>query len=106
MLYPILKTIIDTTIAQYVCQQCQWKVDENCISVGDTTENDIHLDITCPHCHAHAHIHAEIANMSSQIIQTTAASPIPKNEHALKDSDIQTITENLENAHSIEDLLN
>lgn len=44
--------------------------------------------------------------MSSQIIQTTAASPIPKNEHALKDSDIQTITENLENAHSIEDLLN
>ena len=107
MLYPILKTIIDTTITQYLCQQCQGKVDENCISVGGTTDTQIHLDIICPHCQAHAHVHAEVANVQSQIIHTqSSTSPIPKNINALQDADIEAVEQNIHNAQSVEDLLN
>ncbi len=107
MLYSILKTIIDTTITQYTCQSCQWKIDENSVTVGETNENQIHLDITCPHCQSHAHIHAEVANIHAQITHTEGkhVNSIKKNVNAIKDADIQAVTENLQNIQSIEDLL-
>ncbi len=106
MLYSILKTIIDTTIAQYACQNCQWKIDENSVTVGETNASQIHLDITCPHCQSHAHIHAEVANVHTQVTHTPQANThMKKNENVIKESDIQAITENLQNIQSIEDLL-
>jgi DNA-directed RNA polymerase subunit RPC12/RpoP len=109
MLYSILKTIIETTIVQYICQSCQWKIDENSVTVGETTDNQIHLDIHCPHCESHAHIHAEVANVNSQIIHTKngwlAPSIMPKNENAIKDADIRAISDNIGNIRSVEDLL-
>ncbi len=78
--------------------------------VGETNENQIHLDITCPKCQSHAHIHAEVANVHTQITHTHSGSEkgqksLQKNENALKDADIQAVTENLQNIHSVEDLL-
>lgn len=106
MLYSILKTIIDTTISQYACQNCQWKIDENSVTVGETNASQIHLDIICPHCQSHAHIHAEVANVHTQITQTPQSNtPMKKNENAIKESDIQAVSENLQNIQSIEDLL-
>lgn len=110
MLYSILKTIIDTTIVQYNCQNCQWKIDENSVTIGETNENQIHLDIICPHCQSHAHIHAEVANVNTQITHTRLGSggdqrSLKKNENAIKDTDIQAVTENLQHIRSVEDLL-
>ncbi len=110
MLYSILKTIIDTTIVQYTCQNCQGKIDENSVTIGETNENQIHLDITCHHCQSHAHIHAEVANVHAQITHSHTGwlkdkPSLKKNENALKDADIQAVTENLQNIQSVEDLL-
>jgi DNA-directed RNA polymerase subunit RPC12/RpoP len=110
MIYSILKTIIDTTIVQYICQNCSGKIDENSVSIGEATDNQIHLDITCPHCQAQAHIHAEVANVQPiggqhQVVSNQEKKLIPKNENALKEIDIQNVEKSLETIQSVEDLL-
>lgn len=110
MLYSILKTIIDTTISQYICQSCSGKIDENALHIQGIADNMLHMDVYCPHCQSHAHINAEIANMSfdSSVLSeqnTVIQKVMQKNEHAIKDEDIKTIEQNLQNSQSIEDLL-
>jgi DNA-directed RNA polymerase subunit RPC12/RpoP len=114
MLYSILKTIIETTIVQYVCQNCQGKINESSIELGEILGNQIHLDITCPHCQSKTHIHAEVANIQSHLGGTILGSTppdksperiIPKNDAALQEKDIEEIQKSLEGTQSIEDLL-
>ena len=105
MLYSILKTIVDTTITQYICQSCNQKIDENSVVVWETSDTQIHLDITCPHCAANAQIHAEVANVTANIIHARQWVHLSGNKNVIKDTDIQAIHDNLQNVHSIEDLL-
>ena len=110
MQYSILKTIIETTIAQYICQSCTGRIDENSLGVQAISDNTIHMEVSCPHCQSHAHINAEVANMTfdhSNTLEpnTLIKNIIQRNTHAIKDEDIRTIEENLQNSQSIEDLL-
>lgn len=110
MLYIILKTIIETTIEQYICQWCQWKINIDSIRIIGIGETVLNLGITCPHCQLNSHIHAEIANMTENMIHTDEAKDIihkaiRKSENAIKDIDIQNIEKSLTSAQSVEDLL-
>lgn len=110
MLYIVLKTIIETSITQYTCQNCQGKVNESSISVGHANENAIDLTITCPHCASQTQIHAEIANMNHEFLESDEGKEviqkaIKKSENTIKDTDIESLSKTLSETRSIEDLL-
>ncbi len=110
MLYIILKTIIETTIEQYICQWCQWKITLDSIRILGIGETVLNLGITCPHCQLNSHIHAEVANIEQNMLNTDAAKDIihkaiKKSENAIKDIDIQNIEKSLTETQSVEDLL-
>ncbi len=110
MLYVVLKTIIETSIAQYTCQSCQGKVNESSINVTHANESAIDLTITCPHCASGTQIHAEIANMNHEFLQSdewqqVIHQAIKKSENAIKDADIESVQKSLSESRSIEDLL-
>lgn len=113
MLYIFLKNIIDTTLAHFQCQNCQWKVDESAVTITGIGDHMINLDIACPHCQTHTHIHAEVGNIASDMIKTPEGKELLKkvmkngtlNEDAIKDADINSLRNELLSVQSVEDLL-
>lgn len=109
MNYTILKTIIETSISQYVCQNCKGKCDENSFQITKIHAWALDFHVICPHCQTEAQMHAEIGSAQVPWYQNDAPTPqsglLWKNIHALQESDIAFIEKNLSEKKSIEDLL-
>lgn len=111
MNYTILKTIIETSLNQYSCQNCQQKPDENSISIEQVNEWAVDFMVTCPHCKAEAQMHAEIGSAQLNTLPNNNSIWIKKhistrkNTNAIQESDIADIEKNLTEKISIEDLL-
>ena len=109
MNYSLLKTIIETSISQYTCQNCQWKIDENSINIRKIGDGNVDFHVICPHCQTEAQMHAEIGGAQFNFPGNQWIQPVPvnmkKNIHAIQESDIANIERDLTNKQSIEDLL-
>ena len=110
MNYAILKTIIETSLTQYVCQNCHNKCDEGSIVINKIDNWAVDFHVICPHCKLEAQLHAEIGSAQINTAPHSAIEPlqnigIMKNHNAIKESDIAHIEKNLTEKNSIEDLL-
>ncbi|GAB0174545.1 MAG: hypothetical protein HHAS10_04240 [Candidatus Altimarinota bacterium] len=110
MNYAILKTIIETSLTQYVCQNCSMKSDENSFNLTKVSEGSVDFLVTCPHCQFETHMHAEVgsAQLNNQIPQngtTNNIVPVIKNKNSIQESDITELEKSIMDSSSIEDLL-
>jgi predicted RNA-binding Zn-ribbon protein involved in translation (DUF1610 family) len=60
MNYLILKSIVDTTIAHFECNECGTHITERDVMVSGSTEREVVLEARCPKCHTVSGIKAEI----------------------------------------------
>lgn len=61
MNYLILKSIVDTTIAHFVCRNCQGNIGERDVTIVGATDQEVALSAHCPQCHEECAIKAEIS---------------------------------------------
>ncbi len=112
MNYLILKTIIESTVMNFRCKECNSWISEWNISVLWLAWNSINLEVTCPNCRVQWVVKAEIwflnqmwgPEMLNSVKWQMNMQVDPK--EAIKDSDILSIREDLKNCTSIEDLFN
>lgn len=114
MNYIILKGIIESTIANFKCKDCNSWITEWNINILGSAGNSVNLEVICPNCKTQWVVKAEIGLINNAVtpetlmnlkntiawIQNTKQSWID----AIKDTDILDIRENLKNCSSIEDL--
>lgn len=109
MNYAILKTIIETSITQYVCQNCSLKSDEGSFNISKIAEWSVDFIVICPHCQFETHMHAEVgaAQLNAQIKPKNSWAEVSaiKNKNSIKESDITELEKNIMETNSIEDLL-
>lgn len=116
MNYLILKTIIDSTLVNFRCKDCNSWISEGNISILGLAWNTINLEVTCPNCRVQWVVKAEIwflnqnwpdiLNNLKWSLNQLQANQISWPIETIKDSDILSIRENLKNCNSIEDLFN
>ena len=126
MQYIFLRGIIDSTLSNFVCPQCQNKPDEQSLFLTGMTSQGVDINIHCPTCHANTLLHAEINTMANDLInseqwkdfikeflekwwsiwaQVIPTNHVSKNADSIKDEDITQLYKNLKEARSIEDIL-
>ncbi len=129
MQYIFLKNILEIVIANYVCHNCQNKTNEQSLQVTGISSSGVDLHIHCHVCGNHAQLGAEVNTLAAQMLEsengrkyfeeflsqggTIGASlankpPIrsAENSNTINDADITRIHNDLQNAKSIEDLMN
>jgi len=112
MNYLILKNIVETTLMQFACKDCNTKVTEQHVQVLGTAGNSLNMEIICPKCQSLGVIKAEInmigagmpnAHFIEQIKQVTGEY---RKGQAIKDADILTLREGLKSGVSAQDIFN
>ena len=113
MNYLILKNIVETTLAQFVCKDCQSKATEQNIQILGTAGNALNMEVTCPQCHSSGVIKAEInivgpnsANMGAMIEQIKKVASAYHQEGSIRDEDITKLRDDLKNSSSVQDIFN
>lgn len=129
MQYIFLKNILETVLANYVCHNCQNKTNEQSLQVTGISSNGVDIHIQCHVCGHHAQLGAEVNTLAAQMLEsengrkyfeeflsqggTIGASLANKpaiqsaeNSNTINDADITRIHNDLQNAKSIEDLMN
>lgn len=124
MNYIILKNIIEATIANFLCQQCQGKIAEQNVNLLGASAQWLSLEVTCPHCGTTGVVKAEVnllaanmfqsehgrafleemmkkSNLPGGIIFTGNQAPA---EPSIKDEDIMKVRDSLKNQQSMKDL--
>lgn len=109
MNYAILKTIIETSLREYMCQNCHQKLDENALNITKISDGTIDFLVICPHCQSEAHMHAEVGtaqlNPQEAFAWVQPKKILWNNTNAIQESDIITFEKNILDTNSIEDLL-
>ncbi len=129
MQYIFLKNILETILTNYVCSECQSKTNEQSIQITGVSSHGVDIHLHCPVCGSHAQLNAEINTIAAQMLESDTwkkqfeeflksgwtIGAIMQNkwkdikkspDNAIKDEDIIKIHEDLQNAKSIEDLMN
>lgn len=70
MHYIFLRNIIETTLENFVCQQCGKKITEDVIRVTSIAETGLGMTIVCPHCQTQAEIKAEIHQVANEMLKS------------------------------------
>ncbi len=115
MNYLVLKNIIETTITNFKCKNCNAWISESNINVLWVAWNSVNLEVICPQCKAQWVVKAEIGIISNiknpefingikNAIENNSLNKI-ENSELIKDNDITLLIENLKNCSSIEELL-
>lgn len=60
MNYQFVKSIIDSIVQNFVCQQCFWKVQDSHLELVSAVGTSIHMNVVCPHCGKSSVVKAEI----------------------------------------------
>lgn len=118
MNYLIIKSIIEATIANFQCKECQSHITERDLNILGTAGNSVNLEIICPNCKLQGVVKAEIGMMNignvgnpelaQQIRQFVESMKNGKifsmNENSIKDEDILTLRKDLQENASFLDL--
>lgn len=110
MNYIILKSIIDVTIQNFRCKNCNSWVGEWNINILGTAGNTLNLEIICPNCKTQWIVKAEIwmmwANQNPDFVSNVKnVLQNPDNsKDQIKDDDIVKLRKDLNNCSSLEDL--
>lgn len=121
MNYLIMKSIIDATISHYHCKECNSAISERDVSIVDSGNHGVNMQIHCPQCHDTANIKAEInvirnpqdiekisgagAMITKMLnVENSPAGLVP--EKLIEDEDILLLRNRLKETASVEDLFN
>jgi len=117
MNYLIIKSIIEATLANFRCKNCDTTVTEKDISILGSAGNALNLEIICPNCKVQWVVKAEIGMMNLPNIQnpefTGALRQFIDNfkkewfvqpVDGIKDEDILNLSKNLQSGSSFEDI--
>jgi hypothetical protein len=126
MQYIFLRGIIENTLINFVCPQCQNKSDEQNLFLTGITSQGVDINIHCPSCHANTLLHAEINTMTNELMSSEHGKEFIKEflekwwkiwaqiphqatmqnmNNSIKDEDITALYKNLKNAHTVEDIM-
>lgn len=128
MQYIFFKNILETILSNYLCPHCQNKATEQSLNIMGVRDNSVNIHVHCHICGTHSELNAEVNAMAAQMLETdhgrkqfeeflrsgwtigatmkNANTHISANDHAIKDEDIMKIHNDLQNAKTIEDLMN
>ena len=70
MQYIFLKSIVDSTLANFVCPQCQNKTTEQALFLAGITSQGVDINIQCHICSLQTHLHAEINTIAHEMMQS------------------------------------
>lgn len=121
MNYLIMKSIIEATISHYHCKECGADISERNVSIVDSGNHGVNMEIHCPQCHDTANIKAEINVINSPMdiekisesgamitrmlnVEKTESGLVP--EKLIQDEDILMLRNRLKQTASVEDLFN
>jgi hypothetical protein len=115
MNYLILKSIIEATVVNFRCKDCQSSITDGNINLLWIAWNTINMEVICPNCKTGWVVKAEIGflnqtwapeviNNLKNTMQSMRDWGEQMNIESIKDSDILNVRENLKNCSSIEDL--
>lgn len=117
MNYLLMKSIIEATIAHFVCKECEGKISERDVSISGSFGQTVNMEVHCPHCHTQGVIKAEINVMKQPLDIATMeqmgnivaksfdmnASDDISSMAAIKDDDIVELRNKLKTSHSVAD---
>ncbi len=117
MNYLIIKSIIEATLANFHCKNCDATVTEKDISILGSAGNALNLEIICPNCKVQWVVKAEIGMMNlpniqnpeftgalRQFIDNFKKDGFVQSVDGIKDEDILNLRKNLQSGSSFEDL--
>lgn len=122
MPYIFLKNIIESVMANYVCPECNSKTNAKQLNITGMSSRGIDIHVSCLFCGLHSQLSAEINTMASELltsehghkffnefiknggkIDTTMVNK--KNKKWINETDIAQIDAEIQNAKTIEDLM-
>lgn len=109
MNYLIIKNIIETTLAHFICKDCGEKASEQDVQILGTAGNSLNMEIICPKCRATGVIKAEmnvVSNIQDPAVRENMKKMVEelKKSQSIKDEDILRVREDLKQAVSVQDL--
>lgn len=114
MNYLILKHIIEATLVNFRCKECNSKVTEWSLNILGTAWSLVNIEVICPNCKTNWIIKAEVWVISQSwapislwdIKNTNTINNENIKKEVIKDSDITDIRNNLKIKNSVNDLFN
>lgn len=112
MNYLILKNIVETTLAQFICKECNSKVTEQNIQILGTAGNALNMEIMCPQCQNTGVVKAEInvigpgMNGAGVVEQIKKIAGEYRKGQSINDADIVKLREDLKKGSSVQDIFN
>ncbi len=122
MQYIFLRGIIESTLQNFHCPQCQSKTFEQNIQIMGISPQGADISIACGQCQANTMLHAEINTMASELMSNehgqkfmddylkkwgniSAHMSPTDGVQKIKDEDITQLYKDLKDAHTVEDIL-
>lgn len=112
MNYIILKSIIEATLQNFKCKDCESMVNEWNINILGTAGNTINMEIICPNCKTQWIVKAEIGiiwnvkspEFISNLKTLSEKQKLELEASLIKDDDIVNLRKDLNNCSSLNDL--
>ncbi|MCK9272062.1 hypothetical protein M0P65_00765 [Candidatus Gracilibacteria bacterium] len=112
MNYIILKSIIEATLVNFKCKNCESQVNEGNINILGTAGNTVNMEIICPNCKTQGIVKAEIGmigNVKNPEFISNLKNISQKQKEELetsliKDDDIVKLRKDLNDCSSLNDL--
>ncbi|MDD2487049.1 MAG: hypothetical protein PHS92_01650 [Candidatus Gracilibacteria bacterium] len=113
MNYLILKSIIEATIANFKCKNCDSGISEGNLNILGTAGNNINMEIVCPNCKVQGVVKAEFGMLNNNNLKNPDfinnlktyfnGNKEDSSLESIKDEDILNLRKGLNNSSSIED---
>jgi len=112
MNYIIFRSIIEATLVNFKCKDCDSMVSEGNINILGTAGNTINMEIICPNCKTQWIVKAEIGMIGnikspefiSNLKQISQKQKEELEASLIKDDDIVNLRKDLNNCSSLNDL--
>jgi phage FluMu protein Com len=118
MNFLIIKSIIEATIANFHCKDCNSHITERDLNILGTAGNSVNLEIICPKCKLQGVVKAEVGMTNLGNLQNPELAQtlrqfsegmknggfLHNEENSIKDEDILSIRKGLQENVSFQDL--
>ena len=110
MNYQALKSMIESLIKSYKCNECGSNITEENIDIVWAAWNNVNIDIECPNCKKHAMVKSQVMQIDINNIKWLKNSLLNlknKIETPIKDEEMIKLSKDLKNRNlNVKDLFN